>query len=100
MVMDVMREAVEERAGDRGWIPGYLQVAPGGRLHLVSCAPHGLIVAEWLVSDARLSETGDRASRGDLKYPCLAPGGPGLDHAMIQIVSERQMLPPGPRAKC
>jgi len=26
--MDVMREAVEERAGDRGWIPGYLQVAP------------------------------------------------------------------------
>lgn len=98
--MDVMREAVEERAGDRGWIPGYLQVAPGGRLHLVSCAPHGLIVAEWLVSDARLSETGDRASRGDPKYPCLAPGGPGLDHAMIQIVSERQMLPPGPRAKC
>lgn len=41
---------------DRGWIPGYLQVAPDGRLHVVSCAPHGLIVAEWLVSDARLSE--------------------------------------------
>ena len=52
MVMDVMREAVEERAGDRGWIPGYLQVAPDGRLHLVSCAPCGLIVAGCLVSDA------------------------------------------------
>jgi hypothetical protein len=32
---------------DRGWIPGYLQVAHDGRLHVVSCAPHGLIAAEW-----------------------------------------------------
>ena len=38
---------------DRGWIPGYLQVAPGGWQYAVSCAPHGLIVAEWL--DAKLS---------------------------------------------
>ena len=41
---------------DRGWIPGYLEVAPDGRQHIVSCAPHWLIVAEWLVSDARLSD--------------------------------------------